>query len=1640
MAGRPIDEKIVAMKMDNSDFKEKAAETTTLFGKLQSALNKIPGVNLGKTTQDLNDIQRAAGNTNMSSLQKAVETISSRFSTLGVVATTALVNITNKAVDAGLEMARSFTTEPIMDGFKEYETKMGSIQTILANTQAKGTTLKDVTASLNELNTYADKTIYSFSDMTKNIGLFTNAGLGLKESTSMIKGFSNAAAASGSNAQQAANAAYQLSQGLSSGYIMTQDWMSLTNAGMGNDNMKRDLIAIGQAMGTLNKSTGTTDKTLKNWKDSLSNDKWLTTNVMSLYLQAMTGDMDEAALMAKGLTKAQADLLIQNAKTGVAAATYVRTFSQLFGALKESIGSGWAETFELIIGNFDVATTRLTALSNALGNIVQTSSNNRNLIVKNLADAGVFQSIFTVVTDALTAIADVFTAISTGFQKAFPPANVTNLNSVAKGIKAFADALVPTPAVLAKITTISQGFFSIIHAGISIVETLAKALINLIPPGTGAAILSFAEYVGKLVISFAEFVGKVATSKPVVDALSSTFRLIGSTIMEIVKGAAELGKALIDMIPSDLGTNLLNAINYVATLVTSFTDSAKSGSAMGSSVKGVNKVLSELGKIVSDVSSGIKNAFGSIVNYLDGIKLSLTPVENGFKNFFIAIGNGWIKFMNALTTVFNFMKEHMPDGRQLLAGGFLAALATLAWKATKFGKDFKDAFMSWFKLGDGLKGILDGIKELLEGVGKSLKAFTLQVRANALLTIAIAVGVLAASFLILSKVKSEDIATGLLAIIGSLSALSGAMVLISKLGAGKIEATSLQIVAISVAISILADALIKVSKLKWEEIGKGLTGLVATMGTLTAAIVIMSKYGGNKIETTTLQIIGIAVALKLMLSTIQDLGKINTGQLWQGVEAVGFILLEIAAFLKIADGSKFGLGSTLGMLAIGRAIKGIVSAVQEMSKIDTKVLDQGLTTIGYILLGIATFAAVTSDRGLLSTGVGLLLVTAALNGLIIPITILGNMNINKLNQGLMAMAVALGEVAIASMLMEGSIVAGAGLILIAAGLTLLLIPIAAFGAMKWTTLLEGLFGLGAALLIIGGTTLLLSEAIPLLTAFGLGILALGAGVALAGGGLILFGIGLATLAGVSISAVASIISVIGALIVGLGSLIPTAVSFVAEIVIALMDTLIKYTPPLVDKLATLLLSLMNELEKWIPPLVDKAVELITKLVEAMAQAIQDNGQPLLDAIMHLLGEVLILVIQAGVEVITALFGWIPGVKDATKTIGDTATQTIRDTFGASEVGHEKGKEFTDALGSHTGDANVAGFNIANFGKMGANSIDMRATGQAKGVDFASGLSSNTDLTKLSGFNIANASKMGAGSIDMTSTGQSKGVDFASGLASKTTNATTSGVNLANAGKGGANSIDLSSIGQIKGIDFASGLESKLGSARNSGVTIANSGKSGAGSVDMTTTGSWFGQGFANGITNTKDSVWNSAVALAKHAKDAVWNWLDINSPSRVMMESGGWFGEGFAIGISDKTKRVGENAKGLAMTAKNSLNKFLDGFELPDNNELKFKATIDYDKFDPTKFGGIAPVGIAPDTSLTNGLVAVTKSKMGQNGSINGNVNNSTATTNHNYNINVQANDTSTRAGLKKLAQQIQTELKNLDDRGRMSRGEGVAF
>ena len=372
-----IDQRVVEMRFDNKHFENNVSQTMSTLDKLKAKLN------LSGASKGLEGINAAAKNVDMRGLGSAVDTVTARFSALQVMGVTALANITNSAVDAGKRIVKSLTIDPIKTGFSEYETKMGSIQTILANTQHEGTNLDDVTAALEELNLYADKTIYNFQEMTRNIGTFTAAGVGLDSSVKSIQGIANLAAISGSTSQQASTAMYQLSQALSAGTVKLMDWNSVVNAGMGGkvfqDALKRTAEVMGTNVDALIEKYGSFRETLSTG--------WITSDVLTKTLEQFTMAAEEGSeqwekfkksLMDDGYTEKQAEEILKMANTATDAATKVKTFTQLMDTLKESAQSGWAQTWELLVGDFEEAKAFFTELSDIFGGIIGKSAERRN--------------------------------------------------------------------------------------------------------------------------------------------------------------------------------------------------------------------------------------------------------------------------------------------------------------------------------------------------------------------------------------------------------------------------------------------------------------------------------------------------------------------------------------------------------------------------------------------------------------------------------------------------------------------------------------------------------------------------------------------------------------------------------------------------------------------------------------------------------------------------------------------------------------------------------------------------------------------------------------------------------------------------------------------------------------------------------------------------------------------------------------------------------------------------------------------------------------------------------------------------------------------------------------------------------------
>lgn len=422
---REIDQRVVELQFDNANFERNAKESISTLDKLKEKLN------FKRTGEGLKELEDRVAKFTMKPLEDAVEGVRVKFTLLDNFVWNFFDRISNKILDVGKNLVSAFTIDPIKTGFQEYETQINAVQTILANTQSKGSTLDDVNEALDKLNKYADLTIYNFTEMTRNIGTFTAAGVGLQDATDAIQGIANLAAVSGSTSQQASTAMYQLSQALSAGSLKLQDWNSVVNAGMGGEvfqnALKQTAREYGIAVDSIIEKAGTFRESLK--------DGWITSEILTTtlkkmtvtgadeYLAKLTGisqqhiaamheEAASSADMEKGfrdlarelattgkVTEEQAYQLLNMSTTAQDAATKVKTFTQLMDTLKEAAQSGWTQTWKLIVGDFGEAKELFTFLSDAFSGLINESSDARNAIVADAMGSD-WEKLTKVLTDA----------------------------------------------------------------------------------------------------------------------------------------------------------------------------------------------------------------------------------------------------------------------------------------------------------------------------------------------------------------------------------------------------------------------------------------------------------------------------------------------------------------------------------------------------------------------------------------------------------------------------------------------------------------------------------------------------------------------------------------------------------------------------------------------------------------------------------------------------------------------------------------------------------------------------------------------------------------------------------------------------------------------------------------------------------------------------------------------------------------------------------------------------------------------------------------------------------------------------------------------------------------------------------------
>lgn len=709
MSNRNVDERIVEMQFDNRQFESNVKTSLGTLEKLKK------GLQLDESAESLKNLERAGNSFSLAHIADSVDQINNRFSVFGEFTHRIFSNIMNEAVQVGSTLINALSLDAVRDGYAEYEEKIGSIQGILTNTKSKGTTLDDVTEALNELNLYADQTIYSFADMTKAIMQFTTAGVGLEDAKTAIKGFSNLAAGVGADNADLTRAEYQMSQALNSNYIRLMDWRSLMNTkGLGGEYMQQALIATAKELkkdvpNVMKVITALEKKEISfyqslNQQDS-PNAAWLTTDV---FLETLKRFADDPALLE--------------------AATKVRTFSKLVDTLKEALGSGWAQSVELIIGNFDEATNIWSAASDVLGEIINEMAILRNGGQLDLNGDGELEEVTgylqywhdnggraTLIDTAKMAwqnLLDIFGAISTEYRKIFPALTGEKLMELTARLYLFVASLRKSDEQLNKIRGVFSILFSVVKGIGKLFKTataIAKPFVDVIKEAVGAI---SAESLFGISQAIDTFVDNIGISEEALDGLKRGFSGILQFITAFARVVWNAASSVFNFVNSlGLFDKFAAAFGYIGDALASLSNGTAEVSMLG-------KVLQVVKKAIGGVVNVFKVFGTSIRNLITKIK-SLKSVNEVLRNIGAAFQNLWNGISPLVENIKEWIRTRFTDAEGHLIS-FGEVFERLRDRVETAGTGISNAFRNLFgkDISDVFAGIRNAFNKLIEFIGK----------------------------------------------------------------------------------------------------------------------------------------------------------------------------------------------------------------------------------------------------------------------------------------------------------------------------------------------------------------------------------------------------------------------------------------------------------------------------------------------------------------------------------------------------------------------------------------------------------------------------------------------------------------------------------------------------------------------------------------------------------------------------------------------------------------------------------------------------------------------------------------------------------------------------------------------------------
>lgn len=999
---REVDSRVVEMRFDNENFEKNTKKTISTIDRLMEKL-QFKGAEKG-----FEKLDAAAKDVDFATMQTSLDRLESKFSSLNIVATTALVNITNKFVDAGEKLVKSLSIDQVASGWDKYTEKTSNVQTIM---NATGKSIDQVNGYLNKLMWYSDETSYSFSEMTSALSQMTAAGGNIDKMIPMIMGIANATADAGKTGFAFQSTIRNLTQSYSAGHLQLQDWKSLNLMGTATKALKQELIDTAVELGVIKEG----EVTIASFESSLQK-KWANTEVMEKTFAKYASMMEAAYELTQknpGMTSSEALEQLKGqygelAERAALAAQQATSFAQAIDSTKDAVSSSWMKVFETFFGNKEEATDTWTELANRLYDIFVPPIEALNERLKDGLNSGWNKLLENELGDQ----ADVYAytmeqvALASG---AITEKQISDAGSFGEAIK--------------------QGGISadLLKKGLDEAQASAEKMLTLSDAELKARGLE-REEIEKQASAFEELNQKVQNGTLDLEGYSKQIRELSGrehlmqslwNLMDAVSAIVKpIHEAFQDIFPPKTGEEIKSFAQWLDSITKKLIISDDTAKKIKTTAEGVFSVL----RVGKDILEGIISGVARVLNLAKPLADILLDAASAAGEFSSEITKGLHPLDTIGTWVTNFVDAVAPV---LYSFGSVAdkIFAQLAQGAKEAFNEFdpeklnqfilggmgasmlvsiKEFFESIKSIGSSAKDVVGGIKDCIESLGEAIDAWKSAKKADTLMTIAKAVALMAGSLAVLSMVKADRLGAAIGVLTVTFGELLGVMAVMTQLTKNvqslKLSVLAGGMVAVSAAVLVLSGALKVISTIDSDKLLGSVAALGGVMLELAAVAAVLSKDGGRFTKGTA-GMMAFAVSIRILASSVKALSGLNSSALTRGLVGVGALCAGLVVAAKTMNGVKFGIGKGTGFVLMAASMEILQDAVAKFGEMDNEAVVRGLTSIGGAL--VIFVAAMNLLKGGIGSAISLTMMAAAVNLLVPAFQGLGNLSWEAIGKGLL---------------------------------------------------------------------------------------------------------------------------------------------------------------------------------------------------------------------------------------------------------------------------------------------------------------------------------------------------------------------------------------------------------------------------------------------------------------------------------------------------------------------------------------------------------------------------------------------------------------------------------------------------------------